>query len=685
MKFLFQKRNKLLVISQLAFMVLLVLLCFKPKTTAARTISADFPRLANVYHTSNLSTEEARSLSRWDAVVLGIELQYTSPDSLRLMRELNPDIIILAYVLSQEFPDSHMTITDAQHPLCQLGSGISDGWWLFDSQGGNVTFWPGTKMLNVTNTAPLSNGEQWLSYLPRFMHDKVMSTGFWDGIFYDNVWNDVAWLNSGNLDLNRDGVAETADQLNQAWHDGMTEMLEISRSYEGQDAIIVGNGGGEYYDSLNGRFIEEFPSALDGGWSGAMHKYFDFMNQGKSPQVVIINGKSSTGTADDYRSLRYILTSTLLDNGFASFDYGALRHSDTWWYDEYDVYLGDPVTEASNTTSPKSSGVAEGVWRRDFENGIVLVNSTSSKQTVDLGEGYEKLLGTQSPVNSGEVVSSVTLSGHDGIILLKRQFQIASGQYINGAFAKAFAGSGQTLRQGFFTYTSEYPGGVGIIKKDLNGDQANETVIGRGNKVQIYNSQGFLTAEFNPYGANYNRNVNLAAGDLNGDGLLEIVTGTAQGGGPQIRIFDASGKLRNPGFFAYAKNFRGGVNIALGDIDGDGKDEIIAGAGYHGGPHVRVFNGEGKLISSFFAYDQKFRGGVSVASGDINNDGKDEIVTGAGPGGGPHIRIFNDKGKAITPGFFAFDKTWRNGILVTVNDINQDGQDEILASSQIVY
>ncbi|MDD5567293.1 MAG: putative glycoside hydrolase [Patescibacteria group bacterium] len=685
MKLLFQKRNKLLVVSQLAFMVLLVLLCFKPKETAAQTISADFPRLANIYYASSLSLNEARILAKWDALILGLEVQYNSPDAIRLMRQLNPDIIVLAYVLSQEIPNSQFDLTDINHPHYKLVQGFSSSWWLRDANGQNVVFWPDTKMVNVTNLAPLAGNTQWYQYLANFMHTEVLSTGLWDGIYYDNMWNDVSWLNNGDIDLNGDGQTESPAVLDQAWHDGMSVLLEYSRQLEGTDKIIIGGGGGQYFESINGRLIEEFPSTLDGGWSGAIYKYFNAMAKGQYPKLVIINSKSSVGTADDYRSMRYALTSTLLDNGFFSFDYGALRHCDTWWYDEYDVYLGDPVTEASNTTSPKSSGVAEGVWRRDFENGIVLVNSTSSKQTVDLGEGYEKLLGKQSTVNSGEVVSSVTLSGHDGIILLKRQFQIASGQYINGAFAKAFTGSGQTLRQGFFTYTSEYPGGVGIIKKDLNGDQANETVIGRGNKVQIYNSQGFLTAEFNPYGANYNRNVNLAAGDLNGDGLLEIVTGTTQGGGPQIRIFDATGKLRNPGFFAYAKNFRGGVNIALGDIDGDGKDEIIAGAGYRGGPHVRVFNGEGKLITSLFAYDQKFRGGVSVASGDINNDGKDEIITGAGPGGGPHIRIFNDKAKAMTPGFFAFDKTWRNGIQVTVNDINQDGQDEILASSQIVY
>ncbi|MFA6495484.1 MAG: hypothetical protein WCV50_00005, partial [Patescibacteria group bacterium] len=65
---------------------------------------------------------------------------------------------------------------------------------------------------------------------------------------------------------------------------------------------------------------------------------------------------------------------------------------------------------------------------------------------------------------------------------------------------------------------------------------------------------------------------------------------------------------------AYAESFRGGVNVAAGDVNGDGTDEIIAGAGYTGGPHVRIFGESGNLLSQFFAYAESFRGGVNVAA-----------------------------------------------------------------------
>src|SRR5437588_6674357 len=60
---------------------------------------------------------------------------------------------------------------------------------------------------------------------------------------------------------------------------------------------------------------------------------------------------------------------------------------------------------------------------------------------------------------------------------------------------------------------------------------------------------------------------------------------------------------------------------------------IVAGAGAGGGPQVSVFNHDGSDAGvSFYAYVQQFNGGVRVATADIDGDGTDEIVTGAGPG-----------------------------------------------------
>ena len=203
-----------------------------------------------------------------------------------------------------------------------------------------------------------------------------------------------------------------------------------------------------------------------------------------------------------------------------------------------------------------------------------------------------------------------------------------------------------------------------------------------GPHVRVFNTSGNLEESFFAYAENVRSGVTVASGDVDGDGEKEIVTGPGNSAGPHVRIFEKDGTVKYPGFFAYEEHFRGGVNIALGDLDGDGIDEIIAGAGVGGGPHIRVFDqlGNQKLTPGFFAYAENFRGGVNVATGDIDKDGMDEIIAGAGKGGGPHIRVFEGSGDLKPIQFFAFHPDFRGGINVAAGDFDGDGKDEIVAS-----
>ncbi len=166
----------------------------------------------------------------------------------------------------------------------------------------------------------------------------------------------------------------------------------------------------------------------------------------------------------------------------------------------------------------------------------------------------------------------------------------------------------------------------------------------------------------------------MAVGDVTGDGIAEIITGAGGGGGPHVRVWSTLGgvitELFGNGFFAYDPAFGGGVSVAVGDVTGDGVAEIITGAGGGGGPHVRVWSTTGGVVSElfgpgFFAYDPAFSGGVFVAAGDLTGDGIAEIITGAGPGGGPHVRVWSTTGGTITellgPGFFAYDPAFSGG------------------------
>jgi len=190
--------------------------------------------------------------------------------------------------------------------------------------------------------------------------------------------------------------------------------------------------------------------------------------------------------------------------------------------------------------------------------------------------------------------------------------------------------------------------------------------------------------------------VNVAAGDVDGDGFDEIITGAGPGAvfGPHVRGWNYDGEALAPmggiSFMAYG-TLKYGVNVAAGDVDGDGFDEILTGAGPGAvfGPHVRGWNFDDAQLDpiapiSYFAYGT-LRWGVNVASGDVDGDGIDEILTGAGPGAifGPHVRGWDYDGTAISAisgiNFLAYG-TNRFGVRVAGADLDGDGRDEILTA-----
>lgn len=153
---------------------------------------------------------------------------------------------------------------------------------------------------------------------------------------------------------------------------------------------------------------------------------------------------------------------------------------------------------------------------------------------------------------------------------------------------------------------------------------------------------------FTPFTSSSGSIGSVAVGDLGTDGVEEIIVGAGQGMPPLVGVFRQDGSKIGE-FLAYNEDFRRGVTVAVCDVDGDGDNDIVTGAQLGGGPHIRIFDSMGSVPApGFFAYSESFLGGVNVACGDVNNDGTDDIVTGAGPGGGPHIRIFTYKGKLMS-------------------------------------
>ena len=289
--------------------------------------------------------------------------------------------------------------------------------------------------------------------------------------------------------------------------------------------------------------------------------------------------------------------------------------------------------------------------------------------------------------------------------------------------------------------------------------------------VQLYRADGSVRAEFFAFDPAFSGGVNVAYADVNGDGVKDVIAAAGPGAGPHVKVFDGKSVLQLPdpsqphtmevrtvtelySFYAFDPAFRGGVSVAAGDVNADGQADVVAGAGAGGGPHVRAFSGKtGGELRSFYAFDPKFTGGVNVAvgsltyerfgapsipqradilvgsgagmkatvtgfdgrsgeqfftinpygdftggvyvaAGDTDKDGYDDVITGAGAGGGPHVTAYSgfvlgnlptillaEGGLKPFASFYAYDAGFRGGARVAASDLTGDGKADILTGS----
>jgi hypothetical protein len=211
-----------------------------------------------------------------------------------------------------------------------------------------------------------------------------------------------------------------------------------------------------------------------------------------------------------------------------------------------------------------------------------------------------------------------------------------------------------------------------VIGFELSGD-------GRGN-IRWRMSDGSVTGSVSPFGLDYSGPVNLAAGDMNGDGVLDAVAAAGPGGGPRVVVIDGKTGQTITSFYAYEPSFTGGVNIAVQDVTGDGRPDIVTGAGPGGAPVVNVFAADGTYAYGFYAYDSSFRNGVRVTAGDMNGDGVAEIVTGTYPGGGPAVEIFSGVNGQRIDGFLAGPADARGGVEVSMK-VDSSGKASIVSKA----
>jgi subtilisin-like proprotein convertase family protein len=282
------------------------------------------------------------------------------------------------------------------------------------------------------------------------------------------------------------------------------------------------------------------------------------------------------------------------------------------------------------------------------------------------------------------------------------QVRIFADTDANGTYETA-APAGLTQPIVFSPYPN-FTGGVRVAMGDFDGDGNAELVTaagpGGGPHVIIWNlnpdgSVGGPIDSFMAYDQNLKGGVFVATGDVDGDGRSELVTAPDSGGGAHVKIFsdtDHDGKVSDnlvDQFFPFA-NFTGGVRLALGNTNNAGGQEVIVAAGPGGGPHVIVYSdsdadravSDNPIIEQFMAYSAGFTGGVYVASGQIDSAGNSgaEIITAPGKTGGPDVRIFTDSNNsgtvsddALFDEFLAYDAAFTGGVRVAAGDTDNSG------------
>jgi subtilisin-like proprotein convertase family protein len=290
-------------------------------------------------------------------------------------------------------------------------------------------------------------------------------------------------------------------------------------------------------------------------------------------------------------------------------------------------------------------------------------------------------------------VATVTITVGTPVVVLNPNRRVILGQDVGGQLRVLTGETGATV----FTITpyAGFTGSIRIATGDFNNDSIPDIVTapgaGSGSTgtimgIRVFNGQtglplpGTLGTGIRPFGNTYTGGIHVAVGDLNGDGRVDLVAGAeSSSAATKVRSYNGiNGTVFtgwSGGFNPYTGTAHGGVRVATGDVNGDGRAEIITSPGA-GTPTVKVYNRGAAnitsgLITSFNAYSTNVAGGVFVAAGDLNGDGRAEIVTGAGNNANGHVRVFNGQTGSLLRSLNL--GTISGSARVSVGDIDGDG------------
>lgn len=394
-----------------------------------------FPRIGGIQIGSPMNFNDATyqaNLARQNVMILGMYPGLApggqSINSIvQAIKAKNPNALVFLYA-NLDSLQSSVAATDSYSALRSKITAMK--WWLYSDKSltklvptpANNTF----DEINITQFTPTdSQGNTAADWITRYLVSTYYTANpAIDGLFMDNtnVAPPVAgdWQRNGTVRAATDPQAIAWFQQGYARYYSLARSLMPGKYMMGNITEWAASGAAvptTYKGMVDGGVLEGFigkswSTESWAGWQVMMTQYGTLMGAMNQPKIGIFN---QWGDPTDYQSLRYGLASCLMNDAYFSFTNNATAYSGVSWFDEYDNNLGQ--AQASPTAAWQS-----GVWRRDFDNGIALVNPKGNgTKTVTLETAYVKIKGTQDPaINSGQTVTTVTLKDRDGIILLRK-------------------------------------------------------------------------------------------------------------------------------------------------------------------------------------------------------------------------------------------------------------------------
>lgn len=409
----------------------------------------DYPRIcATEYsgHNSIGDTAYRDRLAKFDITLIGFWRNW-SGSGFSNLAQLHADIVSRApvghdlkigkYTVFNEVTNdvSDAATADIQAKLLAESNGSGD-WFARDAGGQFTSSFGGTKHTNITRHVDNDgNGDSFPEWLAARHNTEFFSQIAFDIWFFDNWFErprvNADWQERGSND------SPTTVSVQTDFQDGMIDALTRAKALQ-PSVVMLGNVDGHpglnrgmltesrYTDQLNAYFEfaigESFSVETWGGFESCISQYNTTLSN-TSDDVCIFN---TTGTQFDYQEMRYGLGACLLNDGYFSYT-GRLNASDhhngAWWYDEYDLNLGQPTSDA-----PLTSNYGDGLFIRYYENGAAIVNPRGNgTKTVEIPAGLSRFSGTQDSTRNDGSTSSFSMSERDAVVLIGTAAGVGGG------------------------------------------------------------------------------------------------------------------------------------------------------------------------------------------------------------------------------------------------------------------